>query len=112
MNIKLDGKRALVTGANSGLGAAIALALAEAGAKVAINYDAHPEATAALLQKIKKKRGKAISIQADVSAANAVEDMFLQLDKAWGGIDILINNAGIDGPRATGWKADIEAWRK
>ena len=112
MNIKLEGKRALVTGGNSGLGAAIALALAEAGAKVAINYVANPKATAALLQKIKKKHGKAISIQGDVSAANAVEDMFLQIDKAWGGIDILINNAGIDGPRALGWKADIEAWRK
>jgi glucose 1-dehydrogenase len=112
MNIRLDNKRALVTGANSGLGAAIALALAEAGAKVAINYVANPKATAALLQKIKKKRGEAISIQADVSAANAVEDMFLQIDKAWGGIDILINNAGVDGPRAMGWKADIEAWRK
>jgi len=72
MNIRLDNKCALVTGANSGLGAAIALALAEAGAKVAINYVAHPEATDKLLQKIKKKRGKAISIQADVSAANAV----------------------------------------
>ncbi|HZM04334.1 MAG TPA: SDR family oxidoreductase [Candidatus Saccharimonadales bacterium] len=112
MNIKLDGKRALVTGANSGLGAAMALALAEAGAKVAINYVAHPEATDKLLQKINKKRGKAIAIQADVSDANAVEDMFLQIDKAWGGIDILINNAGIDGPRAMGWKADITAWRK
>jgi glucose 1-dehydrogenase len=112
MNIRLDHKRVLVTGANSGLGAAIALALAEAGAKVAVNYVAHPEATDKLLQKIKKRRGKAISIQADVSAANAVEDMFLQIDKAWGGIDILINNAGIDGPRAMGWKTDIEAWRK
>ena len=112
MNIKLDDKRALVTGANSGLGAAIALALAGAGAKVAINYVTHPGAADKLLQKIKKKRGQAILVQADVSAANAVEDMFLQIDQAWGGIDILVNNAGIDGPRAMGWNADIEAWRK
>jgi len=56
MNIELKGKRALVTGGNSGIGAAIALAPASAGAKVAINYVAHPEATEKLMQKIKKTR--------------------------------------------------------
>ena len=112
MNISLEGKRALVTGANSGIGAAIALALADAGAKVAINYVAHPEATDALVQAVKKKNGEAISIQADVSDPKAVENMFGQVDVAWGGIDILINNAGIDGAHAVGWEADIAAWRK
>lgn len=112
MNIRLDGKRALVTGGNSGIGAAIALALADAGARVAINYVAHPEATEALIQTIKQKRGEAISIQADVSDPKAVENMFRQVDAAWGGIDILINNAGIDGARAMAWDADIAAWRK
>src|SRR5271170_5581458 len=103
MNIRLDGKRALVTGGNSGIGAAIALALADAGARVAINYVAHPEATEGLIQTIKQKRGEAISIQADVSDPKAVENMFRQFDAAWGGIDILINNAGIDGARAMAW---------
>jgi NAD(P)-dependent dehydrogenase (short-subunit alcohol dehydrogenase family) len=112
MNIRLDGKRALVTGGNSGIGAAIAVALADAGAKVAINYVAHPEATEALIQTIKQKHGEAISIQADVSDPKAVENMFGQFDAAWGGIDILINNAGIDGVRAMGWDADIAEWRK
>src|SRR5690242_9096529 len=97
MHIRLDGKRALVTGANSGIGAAIALALANAGAKVAINYVAHPETADGLTQTIKQNHGEAISIQADVSDPKAVEDMFRQIDAAWGGIDILINNAGIDG---------------
>jgi NAD(P)-dependent dehydrogenase (short-subunit alcohol dehydrogenase family) len=112
MNISLEGKRALVTGANSGIGAAIALALAEAGAKVAINYVAHPEAADELVKTIKQKGGEAISLQADVSDAKAVEDTFRKIDGAWGGIDILINNAGLDGDRAMGWEANIVAWRK
>jgi len=112
MNIRLEGKRALVTGGNSGLGAAISLALAEAGAKVAINYMTHPEAADALIQTIQQKQGEAISIQADVSDPKAVREMFRQVDAAWSGLDILINNAGMDGPRAMGWESDIEAWRK
>jgi NAD(P)-dependent dehydrogenase (short-subunit alcohol dehydrogenase family) len=112
MNTRLEGKRALVTGGNSGIGAAIALGLADAGAKVAINYASHPEAADELVQTIKQKHGEAISIQADVSDPNAVGELFQQLDVAWSGIDILINNAGIDGASALGWEADIAAWRK
>jgi glucose 1-dehydrogenase len=112
MDIRLEGKRALVTGGSSGIGEAIALALADAGAKVAINFAAHPEAAVELVQTIKQKHGEAISIQADVSDPKAVGDLFRQIDAAWGGIDILINNAGIDGAHALGWEADIAAWRK
>jgi NAD(P)-dependent dehydrogenase (short-subunit alcohol dehydrogenase family) len=112
MNIRLEGKRALVTGGNSGIGEAIALALADAGAKVAINYVGHPEAADGLVQTIKQKQGEAISIQADVSDPKAVGELFRQIDAAWGGIDVLINNAGIDGAHAFGWEADIAAWRK
>src|SRR3954469_7176060 len=106
MNIRLEGKRALVTGGNSGIGAAIALALAGAGAKVAINYLTHPEAAEELQRTIQQKQGKAILMHADVSDAAAVEDMFQQIDAAWGGLDILINNAGIDGSRALGHEAN------
>lgn len=112
MNISLDGKRTLVTGANSGIGMAVAQALAEAGAKVAINYVTHPETADALVQAIKQKHGEALAIQADVSDPQAVGNLFGKLDAAWNGIDILINNAGIDGPRAMGWEADIAAWRQ
>jgi NAD(P)-dependent dehydrogenase (short-subunit alcohol dehydrogenase family) len=112
MNITLDGKRALVTGANSGLGAAIARALAAAGAKVAINYVADPDASHALVEAIQQQHGHAVAIEADVSDANAVANMFRQLDAAWSGIDILVNNAGIDGPPALGWEADLKAWRR
>jgi NAD(P)-dependent dehydrogenase (short-subunit alcohol dehydrogenase family) len=112
MNISLADKRALVTGGNSGLGAAIVLALAEAGAKVAINYRDHPKTAAALVKTIKQKSGEAIAIQADISDPKAVAKLFQQLDAAWGGINILINNAGIDGASALGWQADLAAWRE
>jgi glucose 1-dehydrogenase len=72
MNIGLAGKRALVTGANSGIGSAIAQGLSNAGAKVAINYVTHPEAATALVQTINQGQGEAIAIQADVSDARAV----------------------------------------
>ncbi len=112
MNVMLGGKRALVTGGNSGIGEAIAVCLAEAGARVAINYATHPEAAQSLVQRIQEQPGVAMAIDADVSAPDAVARMFERIDEAWGGVDILVNNAGIDGGRAFGWEADIAAWRK
>ena len=112
MNIRLDQKRALVTGGSSGIGEAIALGLADAGAKVAINYHSHAEDAQALVQRIKDRHGEAVSLQADVSDPQAIAQMFARIDEAWGGIDILIDNAGIDGARALGWEADITAWRR
>ena len=112
MEIQLKGRRTLVTGGNSGIGEAVALALADAGAKVGINYVTHPEAADALVQKIKAKGGEAAAFLADVSDPAVVEKMFQALDSTWGGLDILINNAGIDGPHAMAWEADPAAWRK
>ena len=112
MNIRLDQKRALVTGGNSGIGEAIVIALADAGAKVAINYVTHPEAAQLLVQKIKDQHGEAIALQADVSDPDAISQMFRHIDETWSGIDILVNNAGIDGARALGWEADIASWQK
>ena len=79
---------------------------------MAINYVAHPEAAQSLAQRIEGQGGTAMAIEADVSDPEAVAAMFASIDEAWGGIDILINNAGIDGVRAYGWEADIAAWRK
>lgn len=112
MNIHLAQKRALVTGGSSGIGAAIAAALAAAGARVAVNYHSHPEAAQALARQIQERGGEALALQADVADAEAVAGMFQQMDAAWGGIDILVNNAGIDGPRELAWEAGLEAWRK
>ena len=112
MDIRLDGKRALVTGANSGIGRAIALALGEAGARVAVNYVVKPEEAEAVVETIRQGGGQALSVSADVADAEQVEQMYLRIDQALGGVDILVNNAGIDGPSARGWQADPAQWRR
>lgn len=112
MNIELKGKRALVTGGSSGIGEAIVLALADAGAKVCINCHSHLEAAQEIAKQIGGQKGEAYAVQADVSDPGAVARMFEELDKRWGGTDILVNSAGIDGPRALGWEADLPAWRR
>jgi len=112
MNIDLTKKRALVTGANSGIGQAIATALGAAGAYVAVNYVTHPEAAEAVASGIRAGGTQAICLEADVSDPGQVAAMFEQLDADWGGIDILVDNAGIDGERQLSWAADVAAWRK
>ncbi len=97
MDIRLDGKRALVTGASSGIGKAIAVALADSGAKVGINCRNHLEIAQEVVNQIRKGGGEALALQADISVPGTVAGMFERVDEAWGGIDILINNAGIDG---------------
>jgi 3-oxoacyl-[acyl-carrier protein] reductase len=97
MTIKLDltGHIALVTGASRGIGAAIAVALADAGAAVAVNYRQRADEADAVVGKIKDIGGRAIAIAADVSQAAAVATMVDQATSALGPIDILVNNAGI-----------------
>jgi NAD(P)-dependent dehydrogenase (short-subunit alcohol dehydrogenase family) len=112
MQIDLHGKRVLVTGGNSGLGSAIVRAIGKTGARVAINYVAAPADAEALAAELKHAGGEAIAIDADISAPEAVAKMFATLDRTWGGIDVLINNAGIDGARAMAWDAEVDAWRK
>jgi glucose 1-dehydrogenase len=112
VEIRLDGKRALVTGANSGIGRAIAIGLAQSGARVAVNFVSAPEKADEVLATIRAGGGEAIALQADVSDGAQVVAMFATLDQKWGGIDILVNNAGIDGGAAMGWEADPAKWRR
>ncbi|MGH7620243.1 MAG: SDR family oxidoreductase [Gemmatimonadaceae bacterium] len=99
MDIRVDGKRVLVTGGNSGIGEAMVLAFADAGADVAINYITHEPAAKRLVQAIEAKGRRAMALQADVAVEQQVAQMFEQLDHAWGGIDVLLANAGIDGEK-------------
>ena len=91
----LKEKIALVTGASSGIGKAIAIALAEAGAKVVINYNGSKERADEVKTQIEGMGGNAITYQCDVSDFTAVESMMKELVKEYGKIDILVNNAGI-----------------
>lgn len=93
--ISLKGQVALVTGANSGIGEGCAIALAEAGAKVAVNYVTHPEAADAVVSAIKQAGGEAMKVLADVSKEDQVQAMFKEVIAAYGTIDILVNNAGL-----------------
>lgn len=92
---QLLGQSALVTGANSGIGKAVAESLAAAGANVAINYVTHPEVADQMVSDITAKGGKAIALQADVSNEDQVKAMFQKMYEAFGTIDILVNNAGV-----------------
>ncbi|MEO6761743.1 MAG: glucose 1-dehydrogenase [Candidatus Saccharimonadales bacterium] len=112
MDIRLDGKRALVTGGNSGIGEAIARQLSLAGARVAINYVSHPEMADKIVNDIQSSGGEAIAIDADISNTASVEAMFQKMDETWGGIDILINNAGVDGAESHGWDMAVEEFQK
>jgi len=91
----LTGQTALVTGANSGIGAAVALALGQAGADVAVNYVVGDEAAEAIVDQITAAGGKARAYKADVSDEGAVQAMFASVVADFGALDILVANAGL-----------------
>ncbi len=91
----LKGQKALVTGASSGIGRAVAIALGRAGADVVVNYASAPESAEAVVAEIKKSGGKALAIKADVSNETEVKAMFKTMLGTFGTIDILVNNAGL-----------------
>jgi glucose 1-dehydrogenase len=91
----LEGQKALVTGAGSGIGRGVARALGAAGADVVVNYVTDPEAAEAVAAEIRAGGSRAMAIRADVSREEPVQGMFRQMLSAWGTIDILVNNAGL-----------------
>jgi 3-oxoacyl-[acyl-carrier protein] reductase len=95
MPSELSGRVALVTGASRGIGRSAALALAEAGADVAINYRINAAAARELEQQIAAMGRRAVTIEADVSSASEVERLVRTVEERLGGIEVLVNNAGI-----------------
>jgi 3-oxoacyl-[acyl-carrier protein] reductase len=91
----LHGKVAVVTGASKGIGAAIAKALSAAGAAVVVNYSSSKEGAERVVAEIAAKGGKAVAIQADVTKPAEVTRLFDETKKAFGRLDVLVNNAGI-----------------
>jgi 3-oxoacyl-[acyl-carrier protein] reductase len=92
---KLVGKVAVVTGASKGIGAGIAKALAAEGASVVVNYSSSKEGAERVVQEIKAASGKAIAVQGDVSKQTDITRLFAETKKAYGKLDVLVNNAGI-----------------
>lgn len=93
--MKLSGKVALVTGASSGIGKAIALYLAEEGADVAINYHSNLEEAEEVAKQVESMGRRAIAVKADVSSNAEVKEMFAKVLNEFSTLDILVNNAGI-----------------
>jgi len=91
----LKNQKALVTGANSGIGEACALALGAAGADVVVNYYSNPEEAQRVVDEIQRSGSRAIAFRADVSQEEEVQAMFAEMMKQFGTIDILVNNAGL-----------------
>ena len=94
--MSLHGKVAIVTGGNSGIGKAVVLALAEAGANIVIDFVAHPEATEELEKQVHALGDQAIGVDADVSKVADLERLVAATVEAFGRLDIMVNNAGIE----------------
>lgn len=95
MSKKLEGKVALVTGASKGIGAAIALRLADEGAVVAVNYSSGREGAERIVAEITRKGGKAVAVHGDLSKPEEIKGVVEKTKNALGEIDILVNNAGV-----------------
>jgi len=95
MSKKLEGKVAVVTGASKGIGASIAKHLADEGAAVVVNYSSSKEGADRVVSEIKGKGGTAVAVQANLSKHEDIKRLFAETKKAFGTLDVLVNNAGI-----------------
>jgi glucose 1-dehydrogenase len=107
----LMGQSALVTGASSGIGRAAAIALADAGAAVAVNYLSNQEEAERIVSKIRERGGQAIAVHADISKPDDCERLFGTITQGFGGVDTVVANAGIQRDAAFTEMA-LDDWRK
>jgi 3-oxoacyl-[acyl-carrier protein] reductase len=92
---RLAGKVAVVTGASKGIGAGIAKAFAAEGASVVVNYSSSREGAERVVAEITEAGGKAVAVQGDVARAEDLKRLFKETNKTYGGLDVLVNNAGV-----------------
>src|SRR5689334_1646751 len=106
--LRLDGRVALVTGASRGIGKAIALTLAQCGAKIAVNYLSSAREAEAVAASIRESGGEALAVAADVSDRAQVEGMIAKVARELGPVDVLVNNAGVGMRRGVDDLAEAE----
>ena len=92
--LNLSGKTAVVTGGGAGIGAAIAVRFAEAGANIVVNFHSSAGAAATVVAQVNEKLGKAVAVQADVSTPEGVQHLVGETLRTFGSLDVLVNNAG------------------
>ena len=111
MDKRLKGKVALVTGASSGIGQATALRLGREGAAVGVNYRSDEDGAKEAVRRIEGAGGRAVAIQGDVSKEDDAQRLVSESVEAFGGLDVLVNNAGIEG-EAPFLEMSLEEWEK
>ncbi|WP_373047469.1 SDR family oxidoreductase [Vulgatibacter sp.] len=111
MAARLEGKRAIITGGDSGIGRAVAVAFAREGADVAIVYHADEQGAAETRRQVEAAGGKCVVVQADVGQEEEVARLYREAIGALGGLDILVNNAGVE-QRGKWEDYPVEAWER
>jgi len=111
MNLNLKGQVAIVTGSSTGIGAACAIGLAAEGVKLVINYHSSKKEANAVLKQIKGAGGEAIAVKADISDEKSVKKLFKACTKAYGHLDIIVANAGIQSDAAF-TEMTLDQWNK